>query len=297
MYNIRKKLWILAIILFSSAAIVAWIFPPEGEYTPVSMPSGMSANAQSENVPVLGGEGERFAAHRGYSGYAPENSIAAFEFAGKMGFWGIETDISETSDGAFVCIHDDTLDRTTDGEGKVTDFTLEKLGEYSIDTGNYLKRTENLKIPTFEEYLDICGEYGCTAVIEIKTIKNYDAFLSIIYERGMDNSSVIIGAVNDLKEIRSRDSKIPVLNIGYYPEPYEDNIKAMEEIEGEKGVLYNYPQVDKKAVQETHDKGMYCAVWAVDEEDVAEDYLGYGVDFIVTNEIPARLEHMINKNE
>ncbi len=297
MYNIRKKLWILAIILFSSAAILAWIFPSEDEYTPVPMPSGMSANAQSENMPVLGGEGERFAAHRGYSGYAPENSIAAFEFAGKMGFWGIETDISETSDGAFVCIHDDTLDRTTDGEGKVTDFTLEKLGEYSIDTGNYLTRTENRRIPTFEEYLDICGKYGCTAVIEIKTVKNYDAFLSVIYERGMDNSSVIIGAVKDLKEIRSRDSKIPVLNIGYYPEPYEDNIKAMEEIEGEKGVLYNYPQVDKKAVQKTHDSGLYCAVWAVDEEDVAEDYFGYGVDFIVTNEIPARLEHMINENE
>ena len=50
-------------------------------------------------------------------------------------------------------------------------------------------------------------------------------------------------------------------------------------------------------MQKTHDSGLYCAVWAVDEEDVAEDYLGYGVDFIVTNEIPARLEYMINKNE
>lgn len=297
MYNIRKKLWILTILLFSSAALIAWIFPANDEYTPVAPTGAVTAQAQNENEPLFGGDGERFAAHRGYSGYAPENSISAFEFAGKMGFWGIETDISETSDGAFVCIHDDTLDRTTDGEGKVTDFTLEKLGEFSIDTGNYLKRTENRKIPTFEEYLDICGEYGCTAVVEIKTIKNYDAFLSVIYERGMDNNCVIIGAVKDLKEIRSRDSKIPVLNIGYYPEPYTDNIKAIEEIDGEKGVLYNYPQVDKKAVKATHDKGLYCAVWAVDEEDVAEEYIEAGVDFIVTNEIPARLEHMVNENE
>ena len=297
MYNVRKKLWILAIALFSTAALIAWIFPPTGEYNPVAMTGGINAQASGDNAPVLSGEGERFVAHRGYSGYAPENSLAAFELAGRMGFWGIETDIYETSDGAFVCIHDDTLDRTTDGEGKVTDFTLEKLGEYSIDAGNNLDRTENLKIPTFEEYLDICGDYGCTAVVEIKTVKNYDAVLSIIYERGMDNKCVIIGAANDLKEIRSRDSKIPVLNIGYSSEPYEDNIKAMDGIEGEKGILYNYPQVDKKAVQKTHDSGLYCAVWAVDDEDVAEDYLGYGVDFIVTNEIPARLEHMINKNE
>lgn len=297
MYNIRKKLWILAILLFSLAALLAWIFPEEGGYVPVSTQVVYGTAAQGNSEPLFGGKGARFAAHRGYSGYAPENSVAAFEFAGKMGFWGIETDIHETSDGAFVCIHDETLDRTTDGEGDVTDFTLEELNEYSIDSGNYLKRTENRKIPTFEEYLDICAKYGCAAVIEIKAVKNYDAFLAIIYERGMDDRCVIIGQVSDLREIRLRDSKIPILGLGYNPNPYEEIMTQMEEFEGGHGVLYQYQQVDSNAVKATHDKGMYCAVWSIDDEDIAANYVDYGVDFVVTNEIPARLEHMINRNE
>ena len=298
MYNIRKKLWILTTLLFFLASVLSWIFPEKDEYVPADVQVNTATGQQTDIISVFSGnDSVRFVAHRGYSDYAPENSIPAFEFAGRMGFWGIETDIQETSDGAFVCIHDETLDRTTDGEGNVTGFTLEELNEYSIDSGNYVRRTENRKIPTFEEYLDICAEYGCAAVIEIKAVKNYDAVLSIIYEHGMDDKCVITGATAVLEEIRSRDSKIPVFGIGYYPDDYEYNMEEIEGIEGERGVLYNYPQVDKYAVKALHDRGMYCAVWSVDREDIAREYISYGVDFIVTNGIPARLEHMVNENE
>ena len=259
----------------------------------------MAAQTSTGTAAQLFGEGtEKFIAHRGYSGYAPENSIPAFELAGRTGFWGIETDISETSDGHFVCMHDEDLDRTTDGTGAIGNYTLEELGNFHIDKGNYLKTTENLKIPTLEEFIEICSRYDCVAMIEIKKIQNYDALMSIIVDSGIIDRCIITGGeVNDITEIRTRNPYIPVMLIGYYPSPYTDNLAAIKDIEGEKGILSNFPQVDENAVSTLHSRGVYCGVWTVDEEDVARDYLGYGVDFIVTNEIPARLEYMINENE
>ena len=103
-----------------------------------------------------------FVAHRGYSNYAPENSLPAFELAGKIGFWGIETDICETSDGQFVCMHDDTLDRTTNGSGAISDYTLDDLSQFQIDYGNYLDTNENLKYLLLKNIFDMQYIRKCT---------------------------------------------------------------------------------------------------------------------------------------
>ena len=75
-------------------------------------------------------------------------------------------------------MHDDTIDRTTNGSGAISDYTLDDLSQFQIDYGNYLDTNENLKIPTLEEYLSICSTYGNVPIIEIKNITNYDAFLN-----------------------------------------------------------------------------------------------------------------------
>lgn len=214
-----------------------------------------------------------------------------------MGFWGIETDISETTDGQFVCMHDETLDRTTDGSGNVTDYSLEEINGFKIDFGSNLKITENLKIPTMGEYLAICAKYASVPVIEIKSIRNYDAFLNEIIASGLESRCVITGAINDVMEIRARNSRIPVMTIGYTPASYTDNLTDIAQIPDNRGILYNYPQVEKEAIDILHGQNIYCGVWSIDEDDVALKYLEYGADFIVTNEIPARLTSMVNENE
>ena len=65
--------------------------------------------------------------HRGASGYAPENTMAAFEKAVEMGADGIELDVQLTKDGELVVIHDETIDRVSDGSGWVKDYTYAKL--------------------------------------------------------------------------------------------------------------------------------------------------------------------------
>lgn len=67
----------------------------------------------------------RLIAHRGSSYNAPENTLKAFEIAGKQGFYGIEFDVQKTSDEEFVIMHDRNVMRTTDGEGNIDEMTLE----------------------------------------------------------------------------------------------------------------------------------------------------------------------------
>lgn len=293
MYNVRKKLCFLTTLLFVAGIILSKL-PSKNNQSPVS---AVSNNTITTGESVLSEGGEKFVAHRGYSNYAPENSIPAFELAGATGFWGIETDISETADGQFICMHDDTLDRTTNGEGNVTDYSLEQINSFKIDSGNYISKTENLKIPTMSEYLSICVKYGCVPVVEIKNINNYDTFLNEIISSGLEKRCIITGAINDILEIRARNTVIPVMTIGYTPAPYTDNLNDIAQIPDNRGILYNYPQVDKAAIDILHRQNIYCGVWSVDEGEVAAAYEEYGADFIVTNEIPARLNHMINDNE
>ena len=69
-------------------------------------------------------------AHRGASGYAPENTMDAFELAAKMGADGIELDVHLSADGEVMVIHDEKIDRTSNGQGLVTEYTLAELKEF-----------------------------------------------------------------------------------------------------------------------------------------------------------------------
>jgi glycerophosphoryl diester phosphodiesterase len=92
-------------------------------------------------------------AHRGASSYAPENTFAAFDLAIRMGVHHIELDVEATSDGHIVVIHDDTVDRTTDGSGPVTNHTLAAL--QALDAGSWFgARFAGERIPVFDEVLD-----------------------------------------------------------------------------------------------------------------------------------------------
>jgi glycerophosphoryl diester phosphodiesterase len=109
-----------------------------------------------------------FFAHRGASAYAPENTLAAFELAVKQGAPAIEFDVKITSDGHVVVIHDQTVDRTTDGVGQVTQLPLAALRE--LDAGS--KKAAQYcgeKIPTLDE---VFGAVGSKLFINVE-LTNY----------------------------------------------------------------------------------------------------------------------------
>lgn len=96
--------------------------------------------------------GFRLSAHRGAHLSAPENTLAAYNDAKKMGYGCIEVDPRITSDGKVVIMHDDTVDRTTNGTGPIANLSLSQVSKLNIDTKNYPKyQYKNLKVPTFDQ--------------------------------------------------------------------------------------------------------------------------------------------------
>ena len=106
-------------------------------------------------------------AHRGASGYAPENTLAAFRRAVALGATFIETDLQLSRDARFVAIHDETLDRTTNGKGKVHDLTLADLRQ--LDAGSWFgSEFGGERIPTLEEILAFSKQHDVVFYLELK---------------------------------------------------------------------------------------------------------------------------------
>ncbi|WP_290755793.1 glycerophosphodiester phosphodiesterase family protein [Anaerostipes sp.] len=116
--------------------------------------------------------GTKFVAHRGLSSQAPENTVKAFELAGDAGFWGAETDIRKTSDGAFVAMHDATFKRMCGENKRPEDMTADEIRKLKIISGsNYTKYKNDSdanKVAFLEDYLKVCKEKDMVPVIEIK---------------------------------------------------------------------------------------------------------------------------------
>jgi len=114
-----------------------------------------------ETLPLL------LIAHRGASGYAPENTLAAFRKAVAMGLGFIETDLQLSRDARFVAIHDDTVNRTTNGQGSVHDLTLAELRR--LDAGSWFGSSfVGERIPTLEETLEFAKRHDVVFYLELK---------------------------------------------------------------------------------------------------------------------------------
>ncbi|CAD5896480.1 putative Glycerophosphodiester phosphodiesterase [Carnobacterium maltaromaticum] len=223
-----------------------------------------------------------YIAHRGASGYAPENTLPAFEKA--KGNWGCETDVHVTSDGHWVCMHDDTIDRTTNGTGKISQFTLEQLKGFIIDAGNNITNFSNLKIPTLEEYLITMKKIGVIPVIEIKKANNkldYDTLLELIVSNYFEKSCILISFdLEALKEIRKRNEFI---QLQYLVNSITDtNIKDCQELKNcDLDCLHT--AIDKETVKKIHTSGLKLNTWTVNQREQNEKLKNMSVDFITTD--------------
>jgi glycerophosphoryl diester phosphodiesterase len=106
-------------------------------------------------------------AHRGASGHAPENTLAAFKRAIALGATFIETDLQLSRDARFVAIHDETVNRTTNGQGRVHDLTLVDLRR--LDAGSWFgSEFTGERIPTLEEILEFSKKHDVVFYLELK---------------------------------------------------------------------------------------------------------------------------------
>lgn len=110
--------------------------------------------------------------HRGYSAGAPENTLPAYVMSKKKGFTYVECDVSFTSDGVAVLLHDNTIDRTSNGSGNISSMTYSKVSQY--DFGSWFSSEyTGVKIPTFTQFITLCKRLGLHPYIELKSNGSY----------------------------------------------------------------------------------------------------------------------------
>lgn len=110
--------------------------------------------------------------HRGYSADAPENTMPAFRLSRKMGFRYVETDVSFTADGVAVLLHDATVNRTSNGKGKLSEMSFAEVRQY--DFGSWKSPLyKGTVIPTLEEFLTFCEEEEMIPYVEMKKNGGY----------------------------------------------------------------------------------------------------------------------------
>jgi glycerophosphoryl diester phosphodiesterase len=159
-------------------------------------------------------------AHRGMVPGYPENTLAAFRRSVVLGFSAIEIDLRATSDGHIVVMHDDTVDRTTNGSGEVGQMTLAEI--QSLDAGSYADpKFADQRIPTYEAVLEAVRGTGTKLVLDIKPCDALDhervVRLTEQYGAALD---VIVGprSVGDLREFKALNPNLRALGLIPGPE-------------------------------------------------------------------------------
>ena len=240
----------------------------------------------TENVftePYMQASKPLLVAHMGYHASYPENTIPSFKAAGELGMWGIETDLQQTADGKFVCIHDFTLDRTTNGTGNVADKTLAEIRALHI------KDHPELQVPTLEEYLGVCKAYGCVPVPEIKQVRitpdGIAPIIQAIKDAGLYNKCILIGSQWTAASVRDADKHIPYIGVfqhGAYSD-YEPGITFMKQFDRCGVALEKSGTITSDMIKECHAANMPVIVFVVDDKDQAFDWFALGADMVTTN--------------
>lgn len=224
-------------------------------------------------------------AHRGASGYAPENTLEAFALAGEQGAQGIELDVQLTKDGEVVVIHDETIDRVSTGKGAVRDYTLEELRRFSFH--NHKKEYEGVQIPTLREVLEQVKPGGMEVNIELKTgIYWYPGLeektVELVKAAGMENR-VIYSSFNhySVQKILELDGEAETAYL------YSDVLLNVENYAKNTGVCGLHPAVYhlKMAdfLESYRRSGLKVRVWTVNDEADMRQFIEKDLEAVITN--------------
>ncbi|MFD1334484.1 glycerophosphodiester phosphodiesterase [Oceanobacillus iheyensis] len=229
-------------------------------------------------------------AHRGASGHAPENTIAAFDKAFQMKSDFIEIDVQMTADGKLIAIHDTTVNRTTDGTGSVSDYTLEEIQQ--LDAGSWFgEEFAGEQIPTFEEILDkYRGKIGI--LIELKSPELYPGMeqkvAEALKERNMDkprNGKIIVQSFNH-ESVQLSKELLPRIPHGVLAGMSWADVTDEELEEFATYADYFNPNMNianEDLIDRVHGKDMKMWPYTVRTQEQADRLLDLKVDGIITD--------------
>ena len=225
-------------------------------------------------------------AHRGASGYAPENTLEAFALAIRQGADGIELDVQLSSDGIPVVIHDETIDRVTEKTGYVKDYTLQELKELTVLKDKFPAYGQS-KIPTLKEVLEAVKPSGIQVNIELKTgiywCPDIEKKVAKIVEEAGMKDRIVYSSFNHYSVQRIKEI-VPDAETAYL---YSDVILNVEgyakrtNVDGLHPAVYHVKMAD--FLEEYKKSGLKVRVWTVNEEADMETLMKAGITAVITN--------------
>lgn len=239
-------------------------------------------------------------AHRGSSGSAPENTMAAFRMAVEEGVDMIELDIRMTKDFELVVHHDADLRRTTNGSGFIWEKTLDEL-KY-LDAGSwYSRKFAGERIPTLREVIDLLPA-NINLNIEVKSdgdvrrgISFEDACIRVIREKGFAHR-VLVSSF-DHKFLCRFHKLDPAIRIGALYLPVRDAVKKPSTLQrrlGASAFICSRTQLRKRFIVDAHQHDIMVACYVVNTVRQLERMIRFGVDAVVTD-FPRRIVRALNE--
>lgn len=224
-------------------------------------------------------------AHRGASALEPENSLPAFEAAARRGVWAVETDVHMTRDGQPVCFHNKKVDGLTDGEGAIAELSFSELRRLHITAGVNVEAhsADELRIPTFLEYLTVCRRYGAVPFLELKAPLAEET-LFYVRQMGLEDHCVYSAIkLEPLCDARALSKRVFIHHIF----SSEDNIPRLCEL-GYAGMSFKIAQLDdvpEGLVERVHAAGLKICFRAADDPDTMRRAIEMGCDYVPSNRL------------
>jgi glycerophosphoryl diester phosphodiesterase len=229
----------------------------------------------------------RIIGHRGAKGLAPENTLAGFEKAAALGVRWVEFDVRLTADNQIILMHDDDLDRTTNGKGPVAQTTLEEIRK--LDAGRWFSADYTGEtVPTLDEAMAALAERGMGANVEIKPCKGREAdtgaavanALAGRWMRGPQPPFVSSFSKASLAAARDAAPQVPraLLTIVYLP----GWAAKMEQL-GCANFHVLDRQITERRVRQIRQAGYRPLAFTVDDAARAKDLLSWGVESIISS--------------
>ena len=211
--------------------------------------------------------------HRGYSAIAPENTLPAYRLSKAKGFRYVETDVSFTSDGVAMLLHDAAIDRTSNGSGLLSEMTFSQARQYdfgSWKSGDYAGTT----IPTFSEFLSLCSSLMLNPYIELKKNGQYTeeqirSIVDLVKHFGLEGSETYISFSPEyLEYIREYN---PHARLGYLKSSASsEDIDLCRKLKtASNQVFYNakHKTVTQEICRAFESENIPVEVWTVNEDD------------------------------